>query len=192
MPIKILPYQLKNQIEEIKRDYFIPSIKSLRGRVLEIGFGERNNFKYYNDECSVYGVDRNFDPQFKKNSGTANVKLQKADAENLPFKDKFFDAVVISFVLCSVKSEEKVVEEISRVLKDGGQLILLEHIKSNNPLIKCLQFVIGMVLQWFPKGCCLNRDPRIVLKRLEFIITEERFFNNSLEPYIFIVTNKYR
>lgn len=58
------------------------------------------------------------------------IELREGRAESLPYPDGFFDAVVVSFVLCSVESVETSVGEIARVLKPGGERRFLGHVRA--------------------------------------------------------------
>lgn len=190
MSIKVLPYQLKKQINIIKNDFFYPSLKTLNGNILEIGFGKGNNLGVYPDRCKVYAIDKTKEHINNPNPlGNKNIVLKKGIAEEIPYKDDFFDAVVFSFVLCSVNSVDKTIQEIKRVLKKGGRVILLEHIKSENKISHFVQKAIT-VIQSFFVSCHMDRDPRPILKK-NFKVVKEEYFNNSLEPYIFMeMTNE--
>jgi len=193
MSIKILPYQLKKQISQIKTNYFFPSLNGLKGNVLEIGYGKEENFKYYSKECSLYAIDKRnklLSPQKIENQESCKVFIQKGNAEQMPFQNDFFEAVVASFVFCSVDSVEKAVQETKRVLKKGGKLILLEHIKSNNKFIRAIQGIITKIQALFSIECHLNRDPRNFIKSNSFQIIEEKIYLNSFEPYLYLETIK--
>ena len=185
MTIKILPYQLKEQINHIKGNYFAPSLETLKGNVLEIGFGKGENFKYYNNECSVYAVDKQV--KYTPNQATrCKLNIQEATVEQLQFENDFFDAVVGSFVWCSVSSVESTLAEINRVLKKDGQLIFIEHIESNDTFTRILQKAINLLQRLLSKDCHLDRDPRQFLQKNKFHIIKEKVFTNSLEPYLYL------
>ncbi|MFC1513607.1 class I SAM-dependent methyltransferase [candidate division KSB1 bacterium] len=188
MAIKILPYQLKKQVSYIKENYFTPSLEALTGNVLEIGCGKGENFKYYSEKCSVFAIDKKIEPEHMGNiqKGTrCMLYIQEKKADELKYKDEFFDAVISSFVLCSVDSLENTLDEISRVLKKGGKLIFIEHIKSNHSITKAFQKVLTP-LSLLLKDCHLNRDPRYFLPKEKFHIISEKVFPNSLEPYLYL------
>lgn len=174
---------LKKQVKYIKDNLFFPSIQSLTGRVLEIGFGRGNNFKYYNKDCEVYGIDI----KVRQTEYVTECKfyIKKGIIESLPFEDKYFDAVVGSFVLCSVQSVGGSVDEIRRVLKDGGKLILLEHVKSDRKIVIFFQKIVNLVSSLLMNKCRLDRTPQIFIKE-KFCITKEEKFDNYLEPYVYI------
>lgn len=189
MSIKILPYQLRKQISQIKTSCFFPALNRLKGNVLEIGYGKGENFKYCSKECTVYAIDKRnrlLSPPKMENQESCKVFIQKGNAERMPFQNDFFEAVVASFVFCSVDSVEKAVQETQRVLKKGGKLILLEHVKSDNKFILAIQGILTQIQVLFSIECHLNRDPRNFLQSHSFQIIKERIYPNSFEPYLYL------
>src|SRR5207244_12373936 len=69
------------------------------------------------------------------------VSLQEADAQALPFSDDRFDTVLFSLCLCSIPDDRRAVAEGVRVLKPGGRMLLLEHVRSPSPLVRAGQRV---------------------------------------------------
>ena len=59
----------------------------------------------------------------------------RAPAEDLPFEDDTFDVVVSTLVLCGVDDQPRALREIRRVLRPGGRLLFLEHVRSTDPKI---------------------------------------------------------
>lgn len=189
MCIKILPNQIKKQIEFIKINHFIPTIKVLTGRILEIGFGKGELFKYFNEKSCVFAIDKKFDTkQIEENKKEikCTLNIQKIFNNRLDYENETFDAVVCSFVLCSVDSSEYTINEITRILKKEGKLILLEHIRSNYFIIKIIQKILTFILYVFSKDCHLDRDPRDFIKNDKFNIISEKVFSNLLEPILYV------
>jgi len=162
----------------------VPAIQSLSGKILEIGFGQGNNFIFFNKSCHVYGIDTKV--RHIEYVAQCKLYLEKGRIEDLPFKDKYFDAVVGSFVLCSVKSIDKSVGEISRVLKDGGKLILLEHVKSDKKIVLFFQNIANLIFRLLMNNCHLDRTPQVFIKKEKFHIVKEEKFDNYLEPFLYI------
>lgn len=124
------------------------ALSGLRGMVLEVGVGTGKNLKYYPEECSVIGIDNSegmLEKAREKAEGLKNVTLLLMDAENLEFPDNSFDYVITTFVLCSIPDPVKALKEMHRVLKPDGEMINLEHMRSNNPLIATYEDFINPV-----------------------------------------------
>ncbi len=111
--------------------------------------------------------------------------LREGEIEHLPFEDNYFDAVVGSFVLCSVKSVERSVGEINRVLKDGGRLVLLEHVKSDKKTVVLFQKIANLICKLLTNNCRLDRTPQVFIGK-KFSVVKEEKFDNYLEPYLYI------
>jgi len=81
----------------------------------------------------------------------------RAPAEDLPFEDHSFDTVVSTLVLCSVDDQPRALRELRRVLRPGGELLLLEHVLSSKPNIVRWQNRLNGFNQFVLQGCNLNR-----------------------------------
>jgi SAM-dependent methyltransferase len=133
-----------------------------RGLVLEVGAGTGLNFPHYREARRVVAVE----PERHMLRGAARrargarvpVALVAAPAEALPFRDGAFDAVVCSLVLCSVRDLGRAVAECRRVLREGGELRLYEHVRSARPLVRRLQDALERPWRWVAGGCHPNRD----------------------------------
>lgn len=104
-----------------------------RGRVLEVGFGTGLNVPHYPSTVThLVGVDPNpgMEKLARERLGAAHMTgeflLARGD-DHLPYDDGAFDTVVTTLVLCSVADVARALSEIRRVLKPGGQYLLLEH-----------------------------------------------------------------
>jgi len=114
--------------------------------ILEVGVGTGKNFDYYPADARITAID--FSPEMlkqaahKKTRKAVSVELELMDAQSLVFADNSFDTVIGSFVFCSVPLPLKGLKELYRVCKPGGQVILLEHVLSSNPVIaKVMNFI---------------------------------------------------
>jgi ubiquinone/menaquinone biosynthesis C-methylase UbiE len=87
-----------------------------------------------------------------------------APAEQLPFEDDSFDTVVSTLVLCTVDDPRQTIDEIARVLRPGGQLLFLEHVRSDSPRLARWQDRLHRPWHGFAAGCHANR-PTVDLLR---------------------------
>jgi len=135
---------------------------SARGRVLDIGAGTGANFAYFTAADTVTAIDP--EPRMLAQSteralaSRAPVALAVADGELLPFPSQTFDTVVATLVLCTIPSARRALSEIRRVLKPGGRLLALEHVRSTSRALAALQTVATPVQRIIAGGCELDRD----------------------------------
>jgi ubiquinone/menaquinone biosynthesis C-methylase UbiE len=119
------------------------------GKVLELGVGTGNNFPYYPPGCEVTAID--FSPGMlararkKLHLARAPIKLLEMDAQAMDFPDNTFDTVVATCVFCSVPDPVKGLAEVKRVCKPNGKIILLEHVRSESPVIGWLMDVLNPI-----------------------------------------------
>ena len=85
------------------------------------------------------------------------VQVVETGAEHLPFEDDSFDTAVTTLVLCTVDDPERAVSELARVLKPGGRLIFLEHVRSPDPGLAKWQDRLHPLWVRFGHGCHCNR-----------------------------------
>ncbi|MBU2564468.1 class I SAM-dependent methyltransferase [Patescibacteria group bacterium] len=177
----------------MKHKYFYPALSKLKGRILEIGFGDGESLVYYSSDCGVFALEKSDKKiQTKKNSRVKykNVKFFKGKAESLPFEDAFFDGVVVSFTLCSVSSIDISMNEIVRVLKPGGKFILLEHVRSEKKIIAKLQDIFAKPYSWIAKNCHPNRNPLLFINKDIFELSIEVKNSYILGNLVFVKAYK--
>lgn len=135
--------------------------KRATGKVLEVGVGTGKNLPHYPIGCEVTGID--FSPRMlgKAKSRVAQAKvpvtLLEMDAQHMAFEDQSFDTVLSTCVFCSVPDPVKGLMEIRRVCKKDGTIILLEHVRSDNPVLGWLMDVLNPV-SLYVVGSNINRD----------------------------------
>ncbi|WP_227767408.1 class I SAM-dependent methyltransferase [Zhaonella formicivorans] len=134
----------------IKTESRIKVFQLAKGRVLEVGVGTGQNLPLYPPGCEVIGID--FSPEMLKRAypraekAPVPVRLMEMDAQELQFPDNTFDTVLATCVFCSVPDPIKGLREIKRVCKPDGQIILLEHVRSDNPLIGLIMDVLNPIV----------------------------------------------
>jgi ubiquinone/menaquinone biosynthesis C-methylase UbiE len=136
-------------------------LSTLSGRVLEIGGGTGSNLSSYG--AAVQSLTITEPDRYMLRRLEAHVREQmpaacvlRAPAEDLPFGDGSFDAVVSTLVLCAVDDQPRALREIRRVLRPGGQLVFYEHVRSDDPKIARLQNRMNPITR-FVVGCECNR-----------------------------------
>ncbi len=118
--------------------------------ILEVGVGTGKNFDYYPKDARITAID--FSAQMLKQAALqrdrkhVQVDLEQMDVQSLCFADNSFDTVIGTFVFCSVPSAAKGLKELYRVCKPGGQVLLLEHVLSSNPVIAAVMNLLNPVL----------------------------------------------
>jgi len=144
----------------IKNAYLEQVLGRVRGKVLEVGVGTGRNLPLYPPGVEVTGID--FSPRMlakakeKAAKAQAQVTLVEMDAQNMSFPDQTFDTVITTCVFCSVPNPIKGLQEIRRVLKPDGRLVMLEHVRSENPILgKVMDLVNPLVVGTF--GANINR-----------------------------------
>ncbi|MDO9270347.1 MAG: class I SAM-dependent methyltransferase [Methylobacter sp.] len=129
--------------------------------ILEVGVGTGKNFDYYPKDARITAID--FSEQMlkqaaqKRDRKNVNVELELMDIQSLCFADNSFDTVICSFVFCSVPSAVKGLKELYRVCKPGGQVLLLEHVLSSNPVIAAVMNLLNPVVVALV-GANINRN----------------------------------
>lgn len=98
------------------------------------------------------------------------MELLEADAEELPFEDESFDAVAATLVFCTIPDAERAIREARRVLRRGGELRLLEHVKMERSPISWAQQKATPVWRRLAGGCHLDRDTLGLIERSRFLV----------------------
>lgn len=155
-------YDLMNGPMEFKINKHRKALMSnLKGKVLEIGVGTGYNLVHYNSKTIVTGID--LSPKMlskainKAKKSKKNFSLLVMNAQNLKFKDETFDYIVCTCVLCSIPNPVRALEEMRRVLKPNGQILMLEHMISKNSLIAFFENTLNpLTRELF--GVNINRD----------------------------------
>ncbi len=93
-----------------------------------------------------------------KSTANAHLRLASADIEHLAFPDETFDAAVATLVFCSVERPIVGFKEVKRVLKPGGKLYLIEHVRSHHRWLARWQDCLNARWYAWAEGCNLNRD----------------------------------
>lgn len=157
---------------------------NLQGEVLEIGAGTGINFPIYPPAAQITAIEPAplmlVRARQRADAAQASIRLVLASGEALPFAGDRFDAVVATLVLCTVANPQQALAEIRRVLKPGGALYLLEHVRAEQPLA-------GRLMDWATPGwaklcdgCHLDRRTQAAVESAGFEITHRESYAQGL------------
>ena len=137
-------------------------LADLHGDVVEIGPGPGLNFPYYPEAVESLTLaepeDAMADRLEERFAETGrDGRVVRAPAEYLPLEDSAADFVVATFVLCTVDDPQRALSEIARVLKPGGRLVFMEHVRSRDPRLAAWQDRMAPLWLRFGHGCRCNR-----------------------------------
>jgi ubiquinone/menaquinone biosynthesis C-methylase UbiE len=132
------------------------------GDVLEIAAGTARNLEHYPGGVRLTGVE--LSPEMaelgRKHAQELGreMDMRVGDAEALDFPDQSFDTVVCTYGLCTIPDDRAAVREAKRVLRPGGRILLAEHVRSPNPIVRTIQRLIAPLAHRFG-GDHLLREP---------------------------------
>ena len=152
-------------------------VAEISGNVVELGCGTGLMFPYYSESVKLLAID--LDQEFlaraheRARSAVARIEVRQASAEAIPAAEHSQDAVVVSLLLCSVENIERVLGEALRVLKPGGKLALIEHVRSDGAVAGPLMDVLDPVWLYLNRqGCHMNRRPLTRLRQCGFVVEQ--------------------
>lgn len=148
-------------------------LNGAHGRVLEIGAGTGLNLEYYPDTLDQLVLTEPSEPMASRMrdrvaESALNADVVIAPAEQLPFDDDSFDTVVGTLVLCTVPDPVATLAEVKRVLVPGGELLLMEHVRSESPDSAKWQDRLERPWRWYGNGCRCNRDTVSIVEAAGF------------------------
>lgn len=145
------------------------------GRVVEIGAGTGLNLAHYPDdleELVLTEPEPGMRDKLARKVGRRGFTTRIVDsgAEHLPFADASVDTVVSTLVLCTVDNPERALREIARILRPGGQLLFIEHVRASSRLLAACQDALFRPWRGFAGGCACNRATAETIRACGFTL----------------------
>ena len=151
------------------------------GRVLEIGGGTGANLPFYGSGIASLTITEPSEPMARRLErrlgqhelpAPVMAEVVRAPAEELPFDSGSFDTAVSTLVLCTVDDQERALAELGRVLRPGGSLLFIEHVRSDSPRLARWQRRLNPLQRVIACGCNCNRPTLDRAQAAGFEITE--------------------
>jgi ubiquinone/menaquinone biosynthesis C-methylase UbiE len=144
-----------------------------RGRVIEVGAGTGANLPHY--PADLRGLvptepDQAMARRLERRLGAPGAGRHpvRAEAEALPFADGSFDTAVCTLVLCTVADPQRALAELRRVLRPGGELLFMEHVRADGARFARWQDRLNRPWRRFGRGCNCNRPTVTYLRDASF------------------------
>lgn len=189
------------------REYLVDG---LSGAVLDVGAGTGAMFPYFarqmgNVETDATGEgeirtidaiepDPHMRRQAEKRAANLDASIRLADgrAESMPYADDAFDAVVASFVFCTIDDPHAAIDEIARVLKPGGEFRFVEHVRGEGT-VGSVHDTLAPAWHCVAGGCHLNRETgRLFQEHGAFTVLEYNRFDSGLTRALPIIRGVVR
>ncbi|QDG49388.1 class I SAM-dependent methyltransferase [Persicimonas caeni] len=175
-------------------------IAKARGTVLELGAGSGLNFSHY-DRAQIERVvgiepDDTMWARGEERARKAGLDVERIDAfgEDLPLDDASVDTAVSTFVMCSVRDPEAVLAELHRVVRPGGRLLIMEHVRHEKRWMASCQQLVTPVWKRCLGGCHPGRPLQDALEASEWEPVDVDFVDLPGLPSIvsFHLVGEYR
>ena len=157
------------------RDMRRQALAPASGRTIDIGSGTGGNLGLYPDSVTEL-VFAEPDPHMikrlrpKVRGAGLDAEVVEAPAEALPFEDSSFDTAVYTLVLCTVPDPVAALAETARILKPGGKLLFVEHVRAKDPGTARKQDRLHGPWKFFADGCHCNRDTVATIEAAGFTL----------------------
>jgi SAM-dependent methyltransferase len=164
-------------------------LATLRGTVLELGPGAGVNLRYYAQGIRWLGIEPSGWARRRARAAATRLgmraQVRPGRAEALELADESMDAVVCSFVLCSVADQDAALAEVHRVLRPGGRFVFAEHVaapagtwrRRGQNVSAALRGLAGI-------SCRPNRETGPAMTRAGFVVLDLHRFDRTGTPHI--------
>jgi ubiquinone/menaquinone biosynthesis C-methylase UbiE len=148
----------KAGLREMRREL----VGQASGRTIDVGSGTGANLELYPEDVELVMAepDPHMARQLRDNLAASGREADfvQAGAEDLPFEDSSFDTAVFTLVLCTVPDPRAALAEVARILKPGGKMLFIEHVRSESPGLARWQDRLEKPWRFVGDGCHCNRD----------------------------------
>ncbi len=159
--------------EKSQREFF----QKLRGKVLYIGIGPGPEIANFPPGLEIVAIDLSekmmAQSQRRAEAYSGNIRLANMNVEDLGFADGVFDCVLAVCVFCTVEAPVKGLQEVRRVLKPSGKLLMFEHVLSQNPVYALILKGMNLVTKRL-SGTYLDRNTAANVEKAGFWIESNR------------------
>jgi ubiquinone/menaquinone biosynthesis C-methylase UbiE len=147
------------------------------GAVIEVGAGTGLNLSHYPAAVTELTLLEPEEPMARRLEHRASgtplaTRVLRAPAEAIPFPDASFDVAVCTLVLCTVRDPRQALSELRRVLKPGGRLLFLEHVRAEDPRLSRWQDRLHPFWVRLGHGCHCNRDTLHAIRAAGFSVDQ--------------------
>jgi ubiquinone/menaquinone biosynthesis C-methylase UbiE len=154
---------LKSTEDAGLRDMRRELLAEASGRTIDLGAGTGANLDLYPPQVTELVLaepDPHMARQLRHKLGQSDreAELVQAGAESLPVPDSSFDTAVFTLVLCTVPNPEAALAEVARILRPGGRMLFLEHVRAQDPGLARWQDRLEKPWRFIGDGCHCNRD----------------------------------
>jgi len=162
----------KAQLRELRRGL----LAAAAGDVIEIGAGTGANLPFYQPGVTSLTITEPEPPMLRRLERRSReqaplAKVLRAPAEDLPFEDDSFDVAVSTLVLCGVNDQPRALRQLRRVLRPGGRLLFIEHVRSGDARLARQQDRMNWLNQLVVR-CDCNRPTLTCIQEAGFTVTE--------------------
>jgi SAM-dependent methyltransferase len=166
---------MKSTEEEGLREMRRETLSSASGRTIDLGAGTGANIGLYPDsvtELVLAEPDPHMLRKLRPKAEEAGVEAEivQAGAEDVPFEDSSFDTAIFTLVLCTVPDPAAALAEAARILKPGGRLLFVEHVRSEDSGLAGWQDRLERPWHFFGDGCHCNRDTVATIEAAPFTL----------------------
>ncbi len=162
-------------------------VSSLKGSILDVGFGTGANFPFFDKEASIIAIEPSM-PMMKKAQlkfgDLPNVRMYNYgvndDKVDVLIEEQSLDAIVCTLVLCTINDPERALRRFNKWLKPNGRLVIMEHIKSKHPVKGRLQELFNPAWKVIGDGCNLTRHTDHLIESLGFLPEEKQYFTRTI------------